>query len=266
MGCRSSDRFFWNVYIYGFIQFGLIKLEHLQCPAAFEQWIGPLENSPWIIRCPEVWDRREAGHDPEDTRKVVRYLANYANRIALSDARILAIEGEQVLFSYKDYRDHDQQKEIWIDGVELIHRFLQHLLPPRMHHIRRYGWMSRRSKNEKLDYLRQYHGTAEPEPEEKEAEGDGPPCEEHEHTQACRFCSGQMHLTGRTFRPTVPELMQMPLAWFRRAQAGARIVLGEKLSRIEVQPSDNESLTAARQARAEEIKRQYDALLTAGFL
>ena len=88
-------------------------------------------------------------------RKVVQYLANYVGRIALSDSRILDIQGDQVLFKYKDYRDNNQQKAEWIEGVELIHRFLQHLLPPGFRHIRRYGWMGPRVKPEKRDFIRQ---------------------------------------------------------------------------------------------------------------
>ncbi len=78
----------------------------------------------------------------------MQYLANYVSQIALSDSRILDIDGDRVLFKYKDDRDNNQQKTTWIEGVELIRRFLRRLLPAGMHHIRRYDWMSRRTKNE----------------------------------------------------------------------------------------------------------------------
>ena len=84
--------------------------------------------------------------DGDALSKTVEYLARYANRVALSNSRLAGIEGTDVLLRYKDYRDADTWKIVAIDGVEFIGRFLKHLLPPRMHHIRRYGWMARRTK------------------------------------------------------------------------------------------------------------------------
>ena len=245
------------------------ELAHLESPAEFEKWLEPLENISWVIRPGQRWDRRKAGDDLEARNKVIEYLANYANRVALSDARILQINGDWVLFKYKDYRDNNQQKTIWIEGVDLIHRFLNHLLPPKMHHIRRYGWMARRADNKKLEWLRQYHGVASAEAEEPKAETETDeaalPQEEEEPTQACRFCDGTMHMTGSWRRPRVDEVMRMPLSRFRRAQAGARIKLGDKLPEIQAQRRGNESSPAPRDYAAE-IARQLNALPTSGYL
>jgi hypothetical protein len=38
----------------------------------------------------------------EAANKTVAYLARYANRVAISNSRLVAIKGDQVLFSYKD--------------------------------------------------------------------------------------------------------------------------------------------------------------------
>ena len=122
-----------KAYDRGELQFrGDPELAHLRSPAAFERWLRPLENMSWINRCGDSWDRRKADHGLEATMKVIEYLANYVGRIALSDSRILDIDGDHVLFRYKDYRDNNQQKTTWIEGVELIHRFLKHLLPPKI--------------------------------------------------------------------------------------------------------------------------------------
>jgi len=140
-------------------------------------------------------------------------------------------------------------------------------LPPKLHHIRRYGWMARGAGNEKFDYLLKYHGVADPEPEEEEEksdEADGE-LEEEERTQTCRFCTGTMHLTGRTFRPRVSDILVMPLSRFRRAQAGAIVTLGAKLPQILAERSGDESLPQIRE-RAAEIMRQLSALPTSGYL
>ena len=246
------------------------ELAHLQSPSEFEQWLAPWENRTWVVRCGDSWDRRQADFGPDATMKVVGYLANYVGRIALSDSRILDIDGDRVLFKYKDYRDHNQQKGTWIEGVELIHRFLQHLLPPRFRHIRCYGWMAPRVKPEKRAFIRQYHGLDAPEPEEEEpdaacdaalADAD----DEEARTQTCRFCRGQMTLSETTVRPRVPEVMDMPLRRFRRAQVGVRITLGDKLPQIEAECRGDAS-TPDLGERFQEIKRQLIALMSSGSL
>ncbi len=242
------------------LQFDDPELEQLQSPAAFESWITGLETMTWITRCPEVWDRREVGDGPEAISKVVEYLANYVNRVALSDARILDIEGEQVLFGYKDYRDGDQQKSVWIEGVELIHNFLKHQLPRGMHHIRHYGWMARRAHNDKLEFLREYFAA---DPQACPEEPAPMPLEEEEATKPCRFCDGVMHqLASTARRPIIPELMAKPLAAFHHAQAGVRVTLGQRLPEIQAQrPAD-----PATRALATEIQRQISDLAVLGFL
>jgi len=248
------------------------EFAHLQSPAKFEKWLAPLENRTWIVRCGDSWDRRKAKFGPDATKIVVRYLANYVGRIALSDSRILDINGDHVLFKYKDYRDHNQRKGQWIEGVELIHRFLQHLLPRGFRHIRRYGWMAPRIKPEKLAFIRSYHGLEDAEPvesqeeaEEQEEEQDESLLEQELRKRTCRFCHGEMIVTESSQRPRVSELLAMPVVRFRQAQVGARITLGDRLAEIEAQrPGDASAPVIGKWTQ--EIKRQLIALMTSGSL
>ena len=109
------------------------ELSGLESPEAFGQWLDPVRDIPWVIRCPGIWDCRAAADDPEATLRTVRYLARYVNRIAISNRRLLGIQGNQVLLRYKDYRDGNRWKVKAIDGVQFIRRFLRH--------IRRCGFM-----------------------------------------------------------------------------------------------------------------------------
>lgn len=256
-----------KAYDQGELQFDAdTELEHLQSPAEFDRWLEPLENISWIVRCGDSWDRRKADIGPQATAKVVQYLANYVGRIALSDSRILDIQGEHVLFKYKDYRDNNQQKTEWIEGVELIHRFLQHLLPPGFRHIRRYGWMGPRVKPEKRDFIRSYHGLDDVPSSESQDEADGEAAREEEvSTQTCRFCAGDMHLTGSTDRPRVSEILAMPLSRFRQAQAGFTVTLGDRLPRIEAERSGDESAPVMGE-RAKQIRSQLIALMNSSYL
>jgi hypothetical protein len=115
----------------------------IESPAAFEAWLAPLREIDWVVRVRSVWDRRGSG-DVEAAAKTVNYLARYANRVAISNSRLIGIEGEDVLFRYKDYKDGDQWKTMRMSGVEFIRRFLLHVLPKGMRHIRRFGFMGAR--------------------------------------------------------------------------------------------------------------------------
>jgi hypothetical protein len=88
------------------------------------------------------------------TDTVVAYLARYSHRIAISDRRILGLEGDQVAFRYKDYRDHDQSKVMRLSGVEFIRRFLLHVLPKGFMRLRHFGFLANRCRAEKLRQIR----------------------------------------------------------------------------------------------------------------
>ncbi len=53
---------------------------------------------------------------PGEIDTVVDYLARYTHRIAITNARILAVEDTQVSLRYKDYRDGNRHKTICLDG------------------------------------------------------------------------------------------------------------------------------------------------------
>ena len=63
--------------------------------------LGALSEIDWVIRLRSVWDR-SGPEDLEAAKRTVAYLARYANRVAISNSRLIAIEGDQVLFAYKD--------------------------------------------------------------------------------------------------------------------------------------------------------------------
>jgi hypothetical protein len=69
---------------------------------------------------------------------VLQYLARYAFRIAITNARIVAMDATHVTFRYKD-RDANQWRMCRLTGVEFLRRFLMHVLPKGFHKARYYG-------------------------------------------------------------------------------------------------------------------------------
>ena len=152
-----------------------------------------------------VWDRR-GPQDHDAAARTVDYLARYANRVAISNGRLVAIEGEEVLFRYKDYRDADQWKTERITGVEFIGRFLQHVLPQRLHHIRHFGFMGTRVRTERLKQIRPLLDVKTAEPSASEGDERNDSEEERERQDAdqptprhCRYC-GVRRISPTTLR------------------------------------------------------------------
>ena len=84
----------------------------------------------WVVHC----EPSLAGAD-----HVVKYLGQYTHRIAITNQRILNIEGDKVTFIAKDYRDNAVKKTVTLDGIEFLRRFTMHILPWQFVKIRRFG-------------------------------------------------------------------------------------------------------------------------------
>ena len=80
-----------------------------------------------------------------DGRAVLKYLAPYVHRVAISDSRIVACDESSVKFQYKPSGATTYQERT-VPGSEFVRGFVQHTLPPGFQKIRHYGWMSSNSK------------------------------------------------------------------------------------------------------------------------
>jgi hypothetical protein len=73
-------------------------------------------------------------------QSVVRYLARYVHRTAISDERIARADDERVTFTYTDTATQ-QKKTCTLAADEFVRRYLQHVLPPGQHRVRYFGWL-----------------------------------------------------------------------------------------------------------------------------
>jgi hypothetical protein len=62
---------------------------------------------------------------------VLAYLARYTHRVAISNQRLVRLEGEEVTFTWKDYARGQRLQEMTLSGEEFLRRFLLHVLPDR---------------------------------------------------------------------------------------------------------------------------------------
>ncbi len=91
------------------------QLSRLRNRAEVDRVLKALIGTEWVVYSKPCLGRTET---------VVDYLGRYSHRIALSDSRLLAFDGESVELDYQDYRDGGQHKTMTLTGEELIRRFL----------------------------------------------------------------------------------------------------------------------------------------------
>jgi hypothetical protein len=137
------------------------SLKHLREERAWQDLQTDLVRENWVVYC-----KRPFGGPGQ----VLKYLARYTHRVAISDQRIQDVTDDAVTFSYKDYRDQGQTKSMTVAGEEFLRRFLLHVLPKRFMRIRSYGFLSNAVRASKLKLIRDWL-TPEPQPIEPAAPG-----------------------------------------------------------------------------------------------
>ena len=103
---------------------------------AFARFLAPLRNRKWVVYC-----KRSFG----GPKQVLRYLARYTHRVAISNRRLISCDEKRVTFKWKDYRrkGSERYQVMTLATSEFIRRFLMHVLPPGLHRIRYYGLPAR---------------------------------------------------------------------------------------------------------------------------
>ncbi len=71
--------------------------------------------------------------------QVLEYLGRYTHRVAISNERILGMDGSSVRFRVRDSAHGNRKKVMRLEAGEFIRRFLLHLLPGGFKRIRHYG-------------------------------------------------------------------------------------------------------------------------------
>ena len=108
---------------------------HLKCGASRAAWLRRLSRPVWRIHIEPPL---------RHTRAVVRYLARYTSRVAISNQRIVEFDPEAatVRFSYKDNRQGGRRKEMTLPVGQFTARFAQHILPKGFQRIRYFGFLN----------------------------------------------------------------------------------------------------------------------------
>jgi putative transposase/transposase-like zinc-binding protein len=109
------------------------ELQPLQRSGTFDRFLRSLKKPKWVV---EV---RAPFGGPEH---VLKYLARYTHRVAISNGRLIELRDGRVTFRWRDSADHNTQKLITVEAIEFIRRFLLHVLPPGFVKIRHFGFLA----------------------------------------------------------------------------------------------------------------------------
>ena len=107
--------------------------EHLRDPAQWHAFVDALFETDWVVYAKPAFGGAAA---------VLRYLGRYTHRVAISNHRLLAFDGEHVTFQWKDYAHGDQRRTMTLSAMEFLRRFVQHILPRGFVRIRQSGFLA----------------------------------------------------------------------------------------------------------------------------
>jgi len=94
--------------------------------------------------------------------QVMRYLGRYTHRVAISNHRLVAFDGERVSFQWKDYAHGSAQKIMTLAATEFLRRFFLHVLPKGFVRIRSFGFLANPFRTQALALCRQLLATSPP--------------------------------------------------------------------------------------------------------
>jgi Putative transposase/Transposase zinc-binding domain len=171
-------------------------------PTAFKAFLAPLRRAEWVVYLKRPFGGPEA---------VLAYLSRYTYRVAISNSRLVAFDGDRVTFKWKDYRAKGdvRYKVMTLDADEFIRRFLTHVLPDGFHRIRHYGLFANGNRADDIARARQLLGVSQPVPLCDEGDGaDG--SEEDEEWKTCPRCGGRMVVIEIFERGCLPRYWPVP--------------------------------------------------------
>lgn len=130
------------------------RMQELHEDRKFESMLNRSVTREWVVYCKPPFGGPE---------QVLKYLARYTHRVAISNNRLLDMNDRHVRFRWKNYARQQEWSTMTLEGCELIRRFLLHVLPSGFVRIRHFGLLANRRRSEILGICRQLLGVkAEP--------------------------------------------------------------------------------------------------------
>ena len=113
----------------------------LAAPRAWAAFLRTMRREAWVVYAKPPFG---------SPAQVLKYLARYTHRVAISNRRLVSLTAEQVSFRYRDRQRTDATRTMTLGGVEFLRRFLLHVLPKGFVRIRHFGLFANRLRKNRL--------------------------------------------------------------------------------------------------------------------
>lgn len=117
------------------------SLQPLQNEKAFRAFLRPLFRHDWVVYAKPPFG---------GPHHVLGYLGRYTHRVAITHHRLVAFDGQQVTFRWKDYAHANKKRRMTLSASEFLRRFLLQVLPPGFVRIRSFGFLANRCRAQLL--------------------------------------------------------------------------------------------------------------------
>jgi hypothetical protein len=180
-----------QAFRYGRLRFSG-ELRCLADPAVFRTLCEKAARIDWVVHVKPPFG---------GPQRVLKYLARYTHRVAISNHRLRSLQQGRVTFEWKDYADRGRTKNMTLDAVEFMRRFLLHVLPSGMVRIRQFGFLANRVRTQKLELCRTLLAVCEPAQSLDSNSPDLP------NTNACPVCKTGLLIIIELFRALSPAIL-----------------------------------------------------------
>ena len=121
------------------------ELKSLSQRRNFVEWLSPVAGTEWVVYAKPPFG---------GPRQVLKYLARYTHRVAISNQRLISLENDRVTFRWKNYARGNQPATMTLKAVEFVRRFLLHVLPRGFVKVRHFGLLANRGRRRNLALCR----------------------------------------------------------------------------------------------------------------
>lgn len=175
---------------------------------AFAAWLTPLYAKEWVVHAKPPFGGPE---------QVLKYLARYTHRVAISNDRLVSLDDGRVTFRWKNYARGGQWQTMTLAAVEFLRRFLEHVTPPGFVRMRYYGLWANVDRQARLADCRALLATAsrtaQPTPVAPAVASASDTTPPEDEPRSCAHCGqGRVWLVAEWPRPRISELLAPPLA------------------------------------------------------
>jgi hypothetical protein len=172
-------------------------------PKAFAAVVREAYRYEWVVHAKPPFGGPE---------QVLKYLARYTHRVAISNDRLLALENDRVTFRWKNYAASGRIQTMTVSAIEFLRRFLLHVLPGGFVRIRHYGILANCNRQTALPICQALLGVTSPlgtshTMDEAPSEMPDQPADVKTLCPRCRW--GAMLVTETWNRPTSLQLARL---------------------------------------------------------